>query len=180
VQFRIDHGIGVNQREAKGMTSARRFLRCRFGAMSVAALAFGVVHGAQVLAEGTMEISSSRVNISSIFTLIVYEAIQVFVFLCVSFMFAYIPSRSLEIVAQRTPSSMRYALSALTGVLIAVLFLPLCASVAFLSFYAPDLPSYLDRCSEFALPMIIAGAVGGISFVRCSVQYRDYEASSRL
>ena len=50
------------------------------------------------------------------------------------------------------------------GIAVGVFFIPAPAAILFLLFRAPDLPSYFDRCLEFAAPMIAAGAAGGAAF----------------
>jgi hypothetical protein len=53
----------------------------------------------------------------------------------------------------------------MSGVLAGILFLPFCAAVSFFITYEPGAPRYLVRCAEFALPMTVAGAVGGYVFL---------------
>jgi hypothetical protein len=46
--------------------------------------------------------------------------------------------------------------------------------------YAPDLPSYLARCAEYALPMIVSGAVGGYFFSKKGSERYGSDRSSKI
>jgi vacuolar-type H+-ATPase subunit I/STV1 len=135
--------------------------------MLLASIAFGVIHGVYVFVVGIINAitidNSIDFHLSWMITLIVVMIIQSSFFFIIGMLVAYFPS---YFVAKYLllPRSTRPLSCILSGMLLGILSLPLCAGVAFLIPYAPDLPGYLARCAEYALPMIVAGAVGGYFF----------------
>jgi hypothetical protein len=132
----------------------------------LAALAFGLADGVQILILGFIRNHSLGLVPSALITLILLETIQALVFILVAIGVAYIPSRRLERILRDSPPSRRGAISSMSGVLLGILFLPLCAVVPYFYFHAADEPSYLMRCAEYALPMIIAGLIGSFFLYR--------------
>jgi hypothetical protein len=147
-------------------SSGPPFFAHHFRLILLAALAFGLTHGLQVLVEGFIRNGSLRFNPTGLVTLVSYEAIQSLVFVMVGLFVAYIPSRLVDVVTRNAPPSKQLFLAVLSGVLVGILFLPLCAGVSFSILREPDAPPYLARCAKFALPMIIAGAFGGYGLWR--------------
>jgi hypothetical protein len=102
-------------------------------------------------------------RVSDLIIVIVLTIIQSSFFFIIGILFAYFPSYFfVKYLLTPRPSHLRtYVFS---GTLMGILSLPLCAGVAYLVPYAPDLPRYLARCAEYALPMATAGAAGGYFF----------------
>lgn len=142
------------------------FVSYYVGAVLLAAIVFGVTHGVQILIVGMIKNHSLSFNPSGLIVLSLFEAIQSFVFFVIGVVAAYIPCRALEYVLRNTPTSKRFVISITVGVSLGILFLPLCAGVSYFKFHEADSPSYLARCAEFALPMIIAGMFGSYAFWR--------------
>jgi hypothetical protein len=76
---------------------------------------------------------------------------------------AYVPSRVGSELLRRT-ANRKSIFYVLFGVVTGLVFLPMCATVPFFVFPFPNDPSYFARCFEFAIPMTIAGALGGYAF----------------
>jgi hypothetical protein len=147
------------------MSDRRQFFYCYSRAMFIAALAFGTIHGVQSLIVAFYNSRSLRFDPTGLLVLVPVEIMDSLVFLIVGLIFAYIPSRIAERVLSERHSK-HLSVHVVSGALIGIFFLPLCASVLFFIFPPPDGPSYLVRCAEFGLPMIIAGVLGGYTFWR--------------
>jgi len=142
-------------------TYAPRYLR----ALCVAALAFAPVHGIQIFTQGALAYGLSRIRFSAIVSLIIYEMIEVTVFMMVGGLVGYLSAPPVVFILNKVALKRISSYVAL-GLGMGLLFLPLCAAVIFLPFRAADLPTYMDRCAEYCAPMIAAGAMGGYAFGR--------------
>jgi hypothetical protein len=137
--------------------------------MLLASIAFGVIRGVYVFVVSIINAitidNSIGFHLSAMITIIVVTLIQSSFFFIIGILVAYFPSYFFAkyLLLPRSTHPLSYVLS---GMLLGILSLPLCAGVAFLIPYAPDLPGYLARCAEYALPMSVAGAVGGYFFWR--------------
>lgn len=147
------------------MSTGRNFFYYYSRALLVAAFAFGLTHAAQSLVVSFVNNRSLAVNPTALLVLILYEIMESIVFLIIGLMLAYIPSRIVSDIFKKK-NSRGLLLRVLFGMLMGIVFLPLCASFPFFLFPLPDGPSYLTRCAEFSLPMTIAGALGGYAFWR--------------
>jgi uncharacterized membrane protein YhdT len=141
-------------------------------AMASAGLAFGLVHAIQSIAKGFVAQTSFKFDPSGLIVLVPYELIQSAIFIFVGWIIAYIPSRMLADFMERRHSGQPIWFIA-CGIFMGLLFLPICASFPFFLFRTTDEPSYLARCLEFALPMVVAGAVGGAVFLRSTTYSRS-------
>lgn len=137
-----------------------------FRALLFAAVAFGLVHGGQVLVVGLIKNNFLSIKLSAIFDLFVFEILQSLIFMIIGLAMGHIPLRILCIAIRNSSDSKRYLISAITGSLLGILFLPLCACFSFFLLHEPGDPGYVARCAEFAFPMIVAGGFGGYSFWR--------------
>lgn len=115
-----------------------------------------------------------NIDPTSFITLGIYELIQSSAFATIGGLVAFYPSKFLA--SMRNNMSPAGLLNPLSGLLMGVVFLPLCAGLAYSLFHEPDSPSFLTRCAEFILPMIISGAVGGYVFSRCATAQRSNTA----
>jgi hypothetical protein len=118
-----------------------------------------------VVAVGFVSNHSLQFRTSAILVILFYNAVQSLFFFGFGLVLGYFPARLLAALLARGEggSAFFYVLS---GVLMGVIFLPACASVPYFILPFPEGPAYLERCTEFALPMTIAGAVGGYAFWR--------------
>ena len=153
------------------------FLCIYLHVMLMAAIAFGSTHAGVLLVIGFISENSMAVKLSALFMLIIFEAMQSLVFFVLSLVLCYLPVCLLNTILRRFSASKRLLISVITGALLGILFLPLCASVAFFALHESGDPSYLIRCAEFALPMICAGAFGG--YMLSSIQYRENKDRGR-
>lgn len=111
------------------------------------------------------------VDPTSFITLGVFELLQSSVFAAIGGLLVFYPSKFLASMRNnKTPAGL---LNPLSGLLMGVVFLPLCAGLAYSLFHEPDSPSFLGRCAEFMWPMTISGAVGGYMFSRCATAQRS-------
>lgn len=148
-------------------TSAKYFIRFYCRAIAGAATAFGIVHGVERVGAGFINIDGSHINPTALMTLVIMELLQSIIFVIIGFPIAYIPSRFLATLIENKRAG-RIFVYISSGILVGLLFLPLCASIPFLLFYEQGDPSYFGRCIEFSLPLTIAGALGGYIFSRCA------------
>jgi hypothetical protein len=139
-----------------------------------AAIAFGLVHGGQMFAVSLIKNSRGSVDPTSFITLGVLELLQSSVFAAIGGVLAFYPSKFLASI--RNNESPAGLLNLLSGLLIGVVFLPLCAGLAYSLFHESDSPSFLARCAEFIWPMTISGVVGGYVFSRCATAERGNTA----
>lgn len=134
------------------------------GAILLAAIVFGVTHGVQIFIVGMIRNHSLIFDPSSLIVLSLFEFVQSFVFFVIGIVVAYVPCRVLEYILRNADTSKRFIISMIAGVSLGILFLPLCAGFSYFTFRGVDSPSYLYRCAEFSLPMIIAGIFGSYSY----------------
>lgn len=137
----------------------------------MASIAFATSHAVQSIAKGFFGKSSIRINPSGFIILVPFEIIQLVVFLVIGYPLGYVSAKmSREFLGSRGCVKSGWFVG--SGMLLGILFLPLCASVPFFLFRTPDDPVYSSRCLEFAFPMIAAGAVGGGVFWRAERKAR--------
>ena len=149
------------------LTSPRshRFWRGYFLAILSAACCFAVVHGVQALIISVAKYGIANPRPSALLTLVFYEAIQAIVFF-VSSAIAVLPFCYLADRFMKIPQKIEIQVGILYGALLGLAFLPLAAGFAVSVLPEPDDPTFWARCLEFLLPMLIAGGVGGIVFVK--------------
>ena len=147
------------------MKSTGSFRSAFTRAMVSAALAFGLVHATQSVALGFVAQTSPKFDPTGLLVLVPYDLLQSTVFIIIGWVIAYIPSRMLaDFMERRHRGHLMWSITC--GIFMGLLFLPICAIFPFFLFRTTDEPSYLARCLEFALPMVVAGAVGGAIFLR--------------
>jgi hypothetical protein len=155
------------------MSGAREFRHCYVRAMALAAIMFAIAHGCQLLIRGLASQHSFVINPTGFIVLFPYMILEALIFFVAGGVVAYLPSRAGNKYLSRRGKKYR-VYSVLFGLIMGVIFLPVCASVPFFAFPLPDDPSYFARCVEFGLPMTISGALGGYAFWRCA---RGFAAS---
>ena len=132
--------------------------------MLFASTAFGLVRGLYMLLVGiinAIEVDRAiHFRLSGLIIIIFMSIIQSTFFFLIGVLISFFPSY-FWMKYLLVPRSNYLHSHVFSGTLLGVLSLPLCAGVAYLVPYAPDLPSYLARCAEYALPMATAGAAGG-------------------
>lgn len=148
------------------MLSARQFNKSYVLSLTVAAIIFAIFHGLQVIAISICRNGATHIQITALIAVTIYEVVQLTIFLLAGGLSAYLPSMIITSFALK-PNQPRAALCVVVGAMLAGIFLPIYASIPyFLLSFLPDEPGYLDRCVDYALPMTIAGAVGGYAFWR--------------
>ncbi|WP_174286083.1 hypothetical protein [Sphingomonas bacterium] len=144
---------------------SHRFWRGYLLSTLSAACCFAVVHGVQALVVSIAKYGIADPKPSALLTLVIYEAIQAVVFFVCGAIavlpFCYLADRFMKI-----PAEMETRIGIVYGALLGLTFLPLAAGFAVSVLPEPDDPTFWARCLEFLLPMLIAGGVGGIVFVR--------------
>ena len=147
------------------MLTRKSFVAAYTRAMAAAALAFGVLHALQLFAFGLYNQRSWDMDPTGFITLILFALFESTVFFLLGLLLAYIPSFLVaSIVLRRNPG--RSWLPVVLGSLLGIAFVPVCASVTFVTFMDTDDPSYLARCAEFTMPLALAGTAGGYVFWR--------------
>jgi hypothetical protein len=154
------------------MKSAGPFRGAFTRAIASAGLAFGLAHAIQSVTKGFVAQASLKFDPTGLLVLVPYELIQSAIFILVGWIIAYIPSRMLADFMERRHCGQPIWFITY-GIFMGLLFLPICASFPFFLVRTTDEPSYLARCLEFALPMVIAGAVGGAIFLRSTTYSRS-------
>ena len=91
--------------------SGRPFFYYHLRSVLLAALAFGLTHGGQMLVVGFIRNDSLSLKLSALITVLVFETIQSLVFILIGLVVAYAPSRVLEIVLRKSPASKRLTAS---------------------------------------------------------------------
>jgi hypothetical protein len=148
------------------MNTLNEFRRCYVRAMILASVIFGFSHGVQLMAHSLIVQHSLSINPTGFLALIPYVLLESTIFFVIGFAVAYVPSRAANsFVTGSGQNNWIYHVS--IGLIMGLVFLPLCASVPFLIFRFPDEPSYFARCIEYFLPMAAAGALGGYTFWLC-------------
>jgi hypothetical protein len=100
-----------------------------------------------------------------IFVLVGSGFVESAIFFLAGWPLAYAPVYLTNIVLDR-PGLRGLAAYAVAGLLLGIIFLPVCASVPFIALRSVVDPTYSARCIEFAYPMAIAGIIGGYAFWR--------------
>lgn len=164
--------VALNKMQPDKMSSNSRhpFFSYHLRAVLIAAMAFGLTHGVQIFILDFVRHPPFDLKPSALIILLLFETIQSLVFITIGVVVAYIPSRILEHVLRDAMAARRPAISVVTGVFLGILFLPLCAGFSYLVAHEIDSPSYLTRCAEYALPMVMAGVFGSYVFWRISFE----------
>src|SRR5665213_3194507 len=127
------------------MKIGRHFYGAYIRALLAASLAFGTAHGTQLFVVSAVESSNNlHVNPTAIFILPIFELPQSIVFFFVFAIFAYVPS-IIAIGMLKQGKSNRVVGYVLCGTFIGLIFLPLCAGVAFVTCLLYTSPSPRDR-----------------------------------
>jgi hypothetical protein len=149
------------------MLTRKDFFVSYLHSMLIASTTFGFIRGMYMILVGIINVIEVNISIhfriSALITVIFVAIIQSSFFFIIGILFAYFPSYFF-VKYLLIPRSSHLHAYVFSGTLMGILSLPLCASVAYLVPYAPDLPRYLARCAEYALPMATAGAAGGYFF----------------
>jgi len=139
------------------------FTPCYVKALSGATLAFGVIHAIQTIAVGMFRNESLSMRADGLFALAFFELIEGSIFFVIGIVMALVPARVADKYISR--SSMGAAnFFCWLGALAGITYLPLCAGISTSIMPSIDDPSYLQRCLEYLLPMVIAGMTGGHVF----------------
>ena len=158
----------------RSFVAKRHFFFNHSRAILIAGVGFGFCHGIQALVADVVSNGVLQVRLSSLATLAALEGVYSIVFIVTALVLALIPSLVLLAIFSNMRSSARRLIISITmGLLLGMLFLPLCAAVAFFGLYEPSNPSYIARCEEFALPMLTAGVIGSYALLRFSVLVRE-------
>jgi hypothetical protein len=152
------------------MRSRQKVFSFYYKSILLSALAFGFTDGFQATALGFVRNGNLYFHASYFITMISYEFIQCVLFIFIGLPSAYVPVLLLEYIIVQFPKHRWRFLAILFGFLLGIIFDPICAVVAYFPFYEDGDPSYLERCLEFALPMLIAGTIGGYSFYAAKVR----------
>jgi len=150
------------------------FTPCYIKALAGAALAFGFSHAVQALVVSASRYGLSHPRFDALLSLTFFEVIESIIFFIVALVAVLLPAR----VADRhiSPSTTKMAsLFGWLGALAGVTYLPLCAGVSASILPSIDDPTYLQRCIEYLLPMMLAGIVGGRLFGSCRTAYLGNE-----
>ncbi|MGH6890026.1 MAG: hypothetical protein ACREHF_12670 [Rhizomicrobium sp.] len=134
--------------------------------MILSAIIFAISHAIQLLVYGLIVQRSFKIDPTGFLVLAPYAAIEALVFFVVGYAVGYLPSRwAVRLLEAHRSGASWYVLS---GMVMGLVFLPLCASIPFFLIPLSDEPGYLHRCFEFAIPMMLAGAFGGFYYWRCT------------
>jgi hypothetical protein len=144
------------------MTHQKFFRKYYTKSIFWASISFGSCHGLEEFLLGMKGIAFSRVDLSAFIVLVPFEVLQSIFFFCACWIVSYLP---VKVIYINHFYKGRKSFT-LWGVFIAILSLPLCASFAYFILPLPDAPSYWGRCLEFAVPMMVAGLIGGNVFWR--------------
>ena len=142
-----------------------RFLGCYTFALSVAALGFGIIHISADLLGVLSQLGSTHFQPTGLITNGLVAITDVIVFIALGWLIACGPA-GLVYDRLRATDWDRFPTYVVFGLLFGLMALPLCAWIAYVPFKEEDDPAYLDRCVEFAAPMLGAGLAGGLAFWR--------------
>ena len=147
------------------MKIGRRFHGAYIHALTSASLSFGLVHITQLIVGGFIKSGNLYIHPTAFIMIPILILAYSMVFFIAGAIITYVPSMLLVTLMERWMQTgvTKYILC---GMFIGLIFLPLCAEVAFVTFHDQDSPTYLARCGEFGLAMVIAGATGGYAFWR--------------
>ena len=134
---------------------AARYMR----AVLAAALAFGLVHGAETLAVSSYRYEVIYPRFDTVLVLASFELLQALIFFAVGMVAALAFARLFD--SHLAPTSTAHPLRFCSlGALAGLIFLPLCAAVSVSIMPEQGDPTYLQRCAEYLLPMAGAGIFG--------------------
>ena len=132
-------------------------------ALAVAAIAFSIAHSTELFVISLISMPTTKIDPTAFITLGFVSVTECIVFIAIGGPIAYFPSRLVfYFIRKRQKTSS--IVCAYSSICIAILALPICAAVSRLIALDSDGPSYFNRCLEYSLPMVIAGAIGGHVF----------------
>ena len=149
----------------------RSLFRLYCHAIFLAAISFGLAHGCQSLVVDLLRSESFNVVPSAFVTLTFFIVMHSAVFTVAALLLVHPILWILRTALKKLSLHKHHLGCVVIGALIGLFFLPISAYVAFSMLHEIDSPSYLSRCAEFALPMVIAGLVAGHSFWRLIRMY---------
>ena len=143
------------------------FTPCYIKSLAGAALAFGLSHAIQAMVVSASRYGLTHPRFDALLSLSFFELIESIVFFIVAVVAVIIPSWVAKIYIKPSTSK-TVNLFGLLGALAGLTYLPLCAGVSASILPSIDDPTYLERCMEYLLPMMLAGMTGGYLFGSCS------------
>lgn len=132
-------------------------------ALAGAALAFGLTHTVQAIVVTMFRDGVAYPHLNAHLSLSFFGMVEVLIFFIIGIIMVLIPARVADNYVGRSTAGM-VSLFCLLGALAGVTYLPLCAGISTAIMPSVDDPSYLQRCLEYLIPMVIAGSTGGYIF----------------
>jgi hypothetical protein len=139
------------------------FAPCYMKALSGAALVFGLTHAVQAIAVSVFRDGVVHPRLDALLSLSFFELIEALIFFVIGMVMVLVPARVADNYIGRSAAG-TVNLFCWLGVLAGITYLPLCAGISTSILPSADDPTYLQRCLEYLLPMVIAGAAGGYIF----------------
>jgi hypothetical protein len=155
------------------MSATQNFRTDFTRSLFMAAVVFAVAHAFQTLAMSSASQHAVLTDRAETVALIASAFIEGAIFIAVGWPAAYLPVFLMSgfLAKLRRNRLVAYMIS---GFLLGLMFLPVCASVPDFVVRSPDDRTYLATCVEYAYPMTFAGVIGGYAFWRFTRRMAEY------